>query len=369
VLLCIAIAAGSRESAWADERARLDDPFPVRNQLPLGLPFLEEPPRSAFLLAPGIADVSLGLAYETTLSASDSMVDLYREDDFRTYDGLVTQAILEGVAADSSSDTAYYLDGETLRAVLSGRLGLNDRLEIGLEIPLLLHTRGFLDSPIDSYHAFFGFPDGGRTAFARDQYVIGYSDDGRTVFLDDSPPGLRIGDLVVSGRAGLVRGGTGRSALTASLAAKLPTGSIERFDGSGHADFALGLQASWRFERATLHAGGGYSRLGTWSLEPGFEMGDRTSLFLTWAWRATPRSGIVVQVLGGGGPFPHRDDGSLGHPALEIAAGMRHEGGASWTIEWALLENLTRDLNVPDFGLFFGVSRRFAWRKGAGSGT
>jgi len=365
----MALAAGPGESVGAEEPARLDDPFPVRNQLPLGLPFLEEPPRSAFLVAPGIAEASLGLAYETTLSASDSLVDLYREDDFATYDGLVTQEILEGVAAGSPSDSAYYLDGETLRAVLGGRLGLMNHLEIDFEIPLLMHTRGFLDSPIDSYHAWFGFPDGGRTAFARDQYVVGYSDAGRTVFLEDSPPGLRLGDLVVSGRVGLLKEATGRSALAASLAAKLPTGSIERFDGSGHADFALGLQASWRFERATLHAGGGFSRLGTWSLEPGFEMGDRGSLFLTWSYRATPLSGIVVQLLGGAGPFPRRDDGSLGRPALEIAAGMRHAGGASWTIEWALLENLTRDLNVPDFGLFFGISRRFAWRKGAVAGT
>lgn len=365
----MALAAWPRESDGAEAAAPLDDPFPVRNQLPLGLPFLEEPPRSAFLLPSGIGEVSLGLAYETTLNASDSMIDLYRKDDFQTYDGLVTREILEGVAAGSRSGNAYYLDGETLRAALSGHFGLSDRLEVGLEIPLLMHTRGFLDSPIDSYHEWFGFPDGGRTAFARDQYVVGYSDAGRTVFLDDSPPGLRLGDLVVSSRAGLLRGGTGRSALAASLAAKLPTGSIERFDGSGHADVALGLQASWRFERATLHAGGGYSWLGTWSLEPGFEMGDRGSFFLAWAWRATPRSGIVVQVLGGAGPFPRRDDGSLGRPALEIAAGMRHGGPSPWTIEWALLENLTRDLNVPDFGLFFGVGRRFAWRKGVGPGA
>jgi hypothetical protein len=366
VLLSTALAAGPGEIAGAEGPPRLDEPFPVRNQLPLGLPFLEEPPRSAFLLASGIGEVRLTLAYETTLNASDSLVDLYREDDFETYDGLVTQEILEGVAAGSASDTAYYLDGETLRAVLEGRLGVHDRLEIGLEVPLLLHTGGFLDSPIDSYHAWFGFPDGGRNAFARDQYVVGYTDAGRTVFLEDSPPGVRLGDLVVSGRAGLLRGRTGRSALAASFAAKLPTGSIERFDGSGHADFALGLQASWRLDRATVHAGGGYSRLGTWSLEPGFEMGDRGSLFLTWAYRATPRSGIVVQLLGGAGPFPRHDDGSLGRPALEIAAGMRHAGGSAWTVDWALLENLTRDLNVPDFGLFFGVTRRFAWRKGTG---
>ena len=312
---------------------------------------------------------SLGLAYESTLAASDSMVDLYREDDFATYGGQVTQPVLEGVAAGSASGGAYDVDGETLRAVLEGRVGLSDRFEIGLEVPLLLHTAGFMDAPIDSYHAWLDLPDGGRTAFAHDQYVVGYSDAGRTVFLDDSPSGLRLGDLILTGRATLARSATGRSALAASLAVEFPTGSIERFDGSGHADFAGGLQASWRLGRTSLHAGYGYSRLGAWSLEPGFQLGDRQSLHLTWAYRATPRSGVVVQVLGGSGPFPRRGDGTLGEPAAELAVGMRHAGQAPWAFEWALLENLTRDLNVPDFGLFLGVARRSTLRKPAGTGS
>jgi hypothetical protein len=232
-----------------------------------------------------------------------------------------------------------------MRAVLEGRLGLTDRIEIGLEGPLLMHTAGFMDAPIDSYHSWLGLPDGGREAFARDQYVVGYSDEGRTVFLEEAPSGTRLGDVVISGRTTMARSAAGRSALALALALKLPTGSVERFDGSGHADLALG----------------------TWSLDPGLDLDDRRSLYFSWAFSATPTSFVVVQILGGAGPFPSRSDGTLGEPAAEIAAGMRHAGRSPWTIEWAFLENLTRDLNVPDVGFFFGVSRRFSLRNGSGS--
>lgn len=356
-------AAAAGEIATAGEPVRNEDPFPIRNQLPLGLPFLEPPPRSAFLLKSGAFAWSILLTYESTFVASDPMIDLYRQDDFVTYGGRVTQPILEGVAAGSPSNSAYTVDGETLRAVFDGRLGLTERFEIGLEVPVLMHTAGFLDSRIDSFHALLDLPDGGRTAFARNQYVVGYSDAGRTVFLDESPSGLRLGDLVLSGQAALARGATGRSALSASLSVKLPTGSVERIDGSGSADVAAGIQASWRLERSSLHAGLGYSHLGTWSLEPGIDLGDRRSLHVAWAIRARNESAVVLQLLGGSGPFPSRDGGSLGDPAAELLVGMRHTGRPGWALEWGILENLTRDLNVPDFGLFFGVTRRSTLRK------
>jgi hypothetical protein len=359
-------AAAPPCGARAGDTSRLDEPFAIRSQLPLNLPFLEPPPRSAFLLPGGEGVFSLRLAYESTHAASDSLIDLYRQDDFATYGGRVTRPILERVAAGSDSDHAYYVDGETLRAVIDGRFGLGERFEIAVELPLLARAGGFLDAPIDSYHARLGLPYGGRDAFAHDQHVIGYSDAGRTVFQEAAPSGLRPGDLVLGGRATLARGAAGRSAIAASLAVKIPTASIDRLDGSGHADAAGGVQASWRLKRATMHAGYGYSRLGDWSLEPGLDLGDRQSLFFTWAFRATRASAVVLQILGGSGPFPRRGDGTLGRPAAELAAGMRHSCGSAWTFEWALLENLTRDLNVPDVGLFVGAARRFRWRKGAG---
>lgn len=79
-------------------------------------------------------------------------------------------------------------DGETL--VLDGeilRLGLQYRwqwsgLELGVELPLLLAGGGVLDSAIESWHDFFGLPNGGRENLDRDDYGYSYQRDGATVF-------------------------------------------------------------------------------------------------------------------------------------------------------------------------------------------
>ena len=360
-LPCVAASgevATSGDVAPAARPSPHDDPLPVRNQLPLTLPFLGQTPRSAFLLASGETDFRLGLAYESTHAASDTMVDIYRADDFATYDGLVTQPVLESAATMSPVDHAYYVDGETLRASLEARVGVGRRFEIGLELPVLLHTSGFLDGLIDSYHDRFHFPDGGRAPFAENQYVVGYTDGSRVLFLEDSPGGMRIGDLTLMGRFALRRASSGRQTVTGSLTVKLPTGDPERLDGSGHADYGAGLESSWRWTRTSLHAGYQYTRVGGLSLSPGLDLRDGQGVFVTYGLSVGERSEILVQILGTLGPFPERADGGLGKATIEISAGMRHESASRFGLEWAVLENLTQDLNVPDVGLYLGLTCR-----------
>ncbi len=335
---------------------QLDDPLPIRNQLPLSLPFLEQTPRSAYLLPAGAVCVALTMDYESTLIASDGILDRYRADDFMTLDGLVSKPVVEQTAAASPSGNAYYVDGETLRAVVDVRVGIARRFEAGMEIPLLLHTAGFMDPLIDSFHSTLGLPDGGRGWFARDQSVVAYADHGDILYVDDAQGGVRPGDLSLSGRGTLAQDREGRASLAGAITLKLPTGRADRLDGSGSVDLGAGLQASWRLDRSTWHAGYQYTRLGGWSLEPSMSLRDRQSFSGAYVFRLNPRASIIGQILGTFGPFPHRDDGDLGEPALELAAGMRHAGPHHLQIEWALLESLSNPLNIPDVGFHFGLT-------------
>jgi Protein of unknown function (DUF3187) len=357
-LALLGLLAASGAARAGETPQRHDDPFPVRNQLPLTLPFLAQRPRAAFLLGLGETRWDFSLVYESTHAASDTMVDVYRADDFATYGGLVTEPVLGSAAAISPVGHAYYVDGETLRASVEGRFGVGGRAEVGFELPLLMHTTGFLDGPIDSYHDWFHFPDGGRSAFAQNQYVVGYTDGVRMVFLEDSPGGVRIGDLVLTGRFALLRAGSGRHALAGSLSVKLPTGNPERLDGSGHADYGAGIEASWTLTRTSFHTGYQYTRNGGLSLEPGLNLRDGQGAFVTFSLGVGEGSEVLVQVLGTLGPFAERADGGLGKAAAEVAAGMRHRRRKPVSVEWAILENLTRDLNVPDVGLYVGLTCR-----------
>ncbi|HEV8121187.1 MAG TPA: DUF3187 family protein, partial [Candidatus Polarisedimenticolia bacterium] len=232
-----------------------DDPLPLRSQFPLYFPFLELPPRSAFLLASHATRFETNVAYENTHAMSDHLWDVYTKDDFRTLDGKLTRPILEATAAETSSHHAYLVDGETMNLTVAGSLGLGRRFEAGFSLPLYLHTEGFLDHTIDEYHDIFSFPDGGRASFARNQYAVAYTDHGHTVYLDRSPDGISQGDLLLTGRVGLAASQSGTSALSGTVGLELPTGKSSRLDGNGSTDVALGLEASWRRARSTTHAG------------------------------------------------------------------------------------------------------------------
>ncbi len=336
--------------------AEPDDPFPVRTQLPFDLLFLDQTPRSARILAARRTRLIVHGTYESTFVTNDALVTLFRQDHFNRFQGRVTLPILEAVAAGTPGGTAFIMDGETLRTVLDFGMGVGPRSEIGAEIPLLLHTSGFLDSTIDSYHAALGLPDGGRPAFAGNRYLAGYVGDGEEFFFDHPPGGVRLGDVVLTGRTAVVKGREHSPDVAAGLSVKLPTGDPHRLDGSGRADYGLSLHVSRRFGRSSLHAGFQVTRLGGWSLAPAVPLLSPRSQFGAYSFAATPRSTLVVQILRSSGPFHFRSGSDLGRVALEIAAGFRHRAPRGFFIEWAVLENLDSYYNTPDVGTFVGLT-------------
>lgn len=328
----------------------------LRGELPLAMPFLDLPARSAFLTPPGRFRLDVATAYESTHILTQAVFDQYASQAMSGRRQTVTLDGLRQVAASSASGNAYFVDGETLRLAIETSVRIGRRFEADLEVPILWHTGGFLDSTIESYHRTFGFPDGGRPPFERDRYVVGYVDRGRSVFLGDAPYGPGLGDAVIEGRATLLPGPPRRAALTAGLAVKVPTGSVERLDGSGSVDLGLESVASYRGARFSVSGGAQFVRIGPWTLDRRIDLTDQKAVFIQWAARAGAASSVVMQGRVSKGPFPDRAGSDLGQPAIEVALGMRHLVTERGSIELALLENLSRRFNTPDVGAFFGWS-------------
>jgi hypothetical protein len=337
--------------------AALDHPFPKRNQLPLNMLFLDQIPRSARLLDHGEARFSVTLGHENTLVADHMLHTLYAEDQFATLGGIVTEPILAGVAAGSEGGTSYFIDGETTRLALEAAVGFGRRLEFGAEIPLLMHSEGWMDGTIDRYHERFGLTDGGRSSFARYRFASGYVGDGEAVFVDGPPEGAGIGDIVLSARTALIEAVPGRRpALSAGAGLKLATGDAARLEGSGHSDYAIGLQLSHWFGRSTVHLGYARTFVGGWALAPGLPLEDPRSLSGSYVFAWTPRRMVIAQALRSSGAFPFRGGGDLGSTAMEMVAGMRHLLASGPAVEWGLVENLSNDQNTTDVGLFLGLT-------------
>lgn len=362
-MLLAALSAGTTPAAAeapaspappAVERDRRDAPLPLRGQFPLGLPFIDLIPRSAFLAPRGSLRWHVDLSYLSTHAASDNMLERFASDSTRPPDGRVTEAVLRDTAAASPSGSAYYVDGETARMTAGIAWSPGDRLTLEATLPLLMRTGGFLDSTINHFHDRLHLPDGGRPDFADDQYVVGLIDAGTTLFLGEAPTGVRLGDVALEARLRIARPAGDRFALAAVGSIELPTGDPDRLDGSGSVDGAAGLEATWRMARSTWHAGGAYAFLGRFDPAPDLAPRNRLSAYASTAILIRDRNSIIFSLHGVTGPFGREPEGSLGQPSFETSFGYRRLTNGGGTFDAALLENLTSDHNVPDVGLYIG---------------
>ncbi len=189
-------------------------PFYTQNQSPLvqiyGLPFIGD----ALLLPARKADVRL-------------IVDL-----------------ANNYVKDSNPRENILLDGESTRISLDVRYGIARGFELGVTIPYIIISGGFLDGFIDWYHSTFGFPQGGRNEAPQNRLLYVYQRDGQQrLKIDSSSTGL--GDISLTGGWQLYQGEDKPQravALRASL--KLPTGDSDQLHGSGSTDFSLWVTAS-----------------------------------------------------------------------------------------------------------------------------
>jgi hypothetical protein len=348
------LAATPPDDTASGERGRLEAPLPLRGQFPLSLPFIDLVPESAFIAAHGTLRWHIDLSYLSTHATSDAMLERFATESTRPADGRVTEQVLVDTAATAPSGHAYYVDGETARMTLGLAWGLGGRVTLEATLPLLAHGGGFLDPSINQFHDWFNLPDGGRPDFANDQYVIGLTDDGTTLFRGEAPSGLGVGDLALETRVALARPAGDRFALAGVGTVELPTGGTGRLDGNGSLDAAAGLEATWRAKRSTWHVGGAYAFIGRFDPAPDLAPRDRVAAYASTAILLQSRNSVLLGLHAVTGPFGREHGGSLGRMSFETSFGFRHLTTDGGLFEAAFLENLTADHNVPDVGFYLG---------------
>jgi hypothetical protein len=206
-------------------------PFQTRNQSPLIRIFGLPPIGSATLLPAG--------RFEGTLALDAS----------------------NNFAPGVGTTDSVMLDGETYAFTLSARYGITPKLQVGIDIPYLANSGGFLDGFIEGFHNLFGLPQGWRKSYPENRLLYQYTRYGATrVLVDDGSSG--IGDIRLTGAWQLYHDGS-EAPLAVALHAgiKFPTGNSHRLFGSGSTDFALWITASDDFRlplgHLTLYAAAG----------------------------------------------------------------------------------------------------------------
>lgn len=143
---------------------------------------------------------------------------------------------------------ALQLDVETHRPSLSLRYGLAQRMEVGLDIPYISHSKGELDGFVDRFHQVTGLGPRKTNKYRMD---VSYVRDGVSkINLRESTSG--IGDVLLSYGYQLYRPEKPAPRAVAIRAGlKLPTGDAGSLTGSGGTDVSLGVAAT---DAATLSA-------------------------------------------------------------------------------------------------------------------
>lgn len=144
----------------------------------------------------------------------------------------------------SRGNESLLFDGETSRAIVSLRYGLTEGWEVGVDVPMISHDGGFLDSFIEGWHDFFGMPQGGRDNTRRDQLHYYYQRNDSAA-LDYSGSNGGFGDLSLFASYQLLTAEpASRRSVALRSGIKLPTGNSSRMRSSGATDAHLRLTVS-----------------------------------------------------------------------------------------------------------------------------
>jgi Protein of unknown function (DUF3187) len=248
--------------------------------------------------------------------------------------------------SDSGGEESLLFDGETMRAGLTWRRGVTERLELGVELPWVRHESGNLDSFIDRWHDIFGLPEGIRDERPHDRLLFRYGDGNQLLTMQRNVEGL--GDVRLLGGWRLIEGANGSSALRFSV--KLPTGDSDSLLGSGGTDISLGLAGDRSRLTGTDRLGGFYRVSATWL--GAHDLGIRRNNALVGqlsggiSYGLTPRTSLDLQALLRS-PVYDSDVSPLGDFAASVTMGVRFRLPHDYSLALAVGEDI-HPHSMPD---------------------
>ncbi|PIR20654.1 MAG: hypothetical protein COV45_04945 [Deltaproteobacteria bacterium CG11_big_fil_rev_8_21_14_0_20_47_16] len=191
-------------------------PFPYRNANPMYLLFAALRPTTATALPEGFLRAEITSMYSNVYNVA------------------------------SGNGLSETMDMEELRTALNFDYGLPFGIEVGLEIPFIKTSSGFLDPFIQDYHKFFGFPNGGRELVPNNQFQAQVSRGGAIIY-SFTETAFSLSDISFRVKGQIADEGPVMPAISWMFLIKAPTGKPSKGTGSGTWDPGLGfaLQKSW----------------------------------------------------------------------------------------------------------------------------
>lgn len=310
-------------------------PARVRSQFSFDLPHLDLTPDRATLLPPGASTLDLQIVHSNTFE--------------------ITPDYEDGVAAFEAGEEVphweFLADGEVTRVSVRFERAIGRRVQLGLEVPALVHSSGVLDSLIADVHEAIGVPQNARERRPEDELRHELLAGDERYLLEES--GAALGDVVLRAKLGLVE--TRRAAFSVVIETSLPTGDEDALAGTSGAEHGLTVLLSAGTDRHAFHGGLGHFLLDPPDAWP-LPVEDRTAGFAGYEWIASERWSLLAHVAAATSLLPEAPQRHHDELRVEVVVGARLRGvrrsGQPWSLDFGFVENVTTNDNTADLGLF-----------------
>ena len=256
---------------------------------------------------------------------------------------------------ESSGRWEATVDAETVDLRLRGEVAFGERWSVMAELPWRSIGGGSLDGAIESWHDFWGLPEGDRKNMPEDRYLIEAQVDGQPVLLyDDDASG--IADIPL--RLGYQLLADERSAVSAWLSVDLPTGDADDLLGSGATDVVASVAAQSQVaEHWQVFGQFDVAWLGDGDIMPQYQQSWVVAGLagVTWnAWRALD---LTVQLYANSQVFDVPVTGLSGD-AVVLGFGGTWRTGHGWRFDIGMNEDVQVDAS-PDATFYALVQKSF----------
>lgn len=255
---------------------------------------------------------------------------------------------------ESSSEWDIGLDMEITELNLMFRKNIRDFIEVGIELPLISFSSGFMDGFINSYHDVFGFPDYGRSERPSNEFLYEVRRNGILIIKGEGGH-TGIGDIRFTFKKPLLKGDP---AISVRGDIELPTGDAKKGFGNGSLDTGISILLDKKLSEKIKS----YLNLGV--VFPGDLKGHETVNLKTFIhggvgieFLAGENFNFIGQVFLQGSPFPETDISPVDRTAILLSLGGRFSSGNN-----SLELSFTEDPNTsgaPDFTINISFKRRF----------
>ncbi len=252
----------------------------------------------------------------------------------------------------SSAAWTVNLDMEVADMDLRYRKNIPGLFELGIEVPVLSFSSGFMDDFLEGYHRAFGFSDYGRGARPENEFLYEVRHNGATVIKARNGR-IGLGDIRLTAKKEIL---VGDPLVSLRVDVELPTGDASAGLGSGGFDTGLACLVNKRLGDKFMS----YINIGTvfpGELKAAETVDLKSFLYGGAGVEAGPwkNFSLVGQILFQSSPFPKTSVPQVDRTAALLSFGARYGTGKT-LLEFSVTED-PNTAGAPDFTLNLTYSR------------